>query len=1415
MSPSSQSQEVWSEAAAALLQDWVSAGLLPAARWSHDLREGPRRERRRLRLHPGFYEEWRLHPLPLSAAMMRLRWDSSAALSLRLTELRPGEAAVKSVTRLVPAIIEEAARRKDEEEAKRRRRLEAAGREAAGKGEEQQQQQQQPELTPTPLAVLEREEGGEASTPTPTALLDADGTPRHSRTDSKSGDGRLTDDRNGLSPQHSQQQQQQQAADDDESIPSFDPFRAPRISIAAINQATLKQDKQANDGDDDDDDELKEEGATGRNGRGGEEEAEADAQEDEDADTNDTDSAQDSLEEEAEDGQSGSEVEEEAQEERHAGHSADTAQAAPPARPQSTSPSPGDTAPTSPSSSEARLLLSRLLQSDDTLPNSSGLFACTRLRGVEQPQQAVLVLTSHRLYIAHHFTLSPDSRQLMLVTEPLVTGLAAQPYQVTMRMRPAAGGAWEQHADAEPSSSSVSASSSSSQSSAASSVPLLPNGEVDTSQLDVVLHVEKIRKGSEEQAALLALQEAEAEQRRSGLLDGVLDPSELYRCAYHELKSIHRRRCQLTPTGVELFCTDGSTHLLSFRSKKERETVFSLIARRAEARLKAKHKQLQQQGDTAALPTAAVKSAFSPSSASPLDASGSSSDQYSIVVKARQLQAMTAQWQSRLLSNYDYLMFLNTQAGRSFNDLTQYPVFPWVIADYSSDKLDLSDPRVYRDLSRPMGALGAERARLFQERYRQWEDPSGQIPSFHYGSHYSSSAIVLHFLLRLSPYTAEALRLQGGKFDHADRLFHDVAHAYACAASSPAGLSDVKELLPEFYYLPDFLRNDDRWDLGEKQKGGCVDDVVLPPWAEGSAALFVRRMREALEGDYVSAHLHEWVDLIFGFKQRGKAAVKAQNVFYYLTYEGVVDLDRVEDGRERQSIIDQISNFGQTPHQLFKKPHPQRRPRQEAAAAAGVGGVVGGGVEGDLSHTSITSHPQLLHVSDSQPNLSLVATIAKGSRRPISSILWLERERLLVLDERKAFIPLDLSKYISWGYPDLSLRVCVLEKQAATLRQRARQVHDVIAGHAGFHKGQITCALVSDDHRYLLTGGEDGVVCVHSLHIGRNRFDLQEKKRSLHGHQAAVTALISNAAFSLIVSGGADCQVLLWDLASLSLVRRLPVHPLPITCLASHPLTGDLVSCSGPHAYVWTVNGELMAERTVGSSVADSVDAVGLTQSAAVDFVILTGSREGVIKAWTLEVDTAHRRPPAAGRRASLSSSGNAATGAVTTTAALHSTSFSFPPRSVSSPPPVSALRARLQRPVSRGQVSLGTPYLLLTLRQTLYGSGSSITCIHTSPAAPSRFWSGDRSGNVVCWDLSNLDHWQRDVEARGCAICEVRFTVIERRHHCRKCGRCVCGRCSTRKQTLPELAFTKPVRVCDECWTPAVLHLPSAKPIL
>ena len=86
----------------------------------------------------------------------------------------------------------------------------------------------------------------------------------------------------------------------------------------------------------------------------------------------------------------------------------------------------------------------------------------------------------------------------------------------------------------------------------------------------------------------------------------------------------------------------------------------------------------------------------------------------------------------------------------------------------------------------------------------------------------------------------------------------------------------------------------------------------------------------ALESEFVSQNLNHWIDLVFGYKQRGPESEAAHNVFHYLSYEGAVDLDKIVDEVDRAAAESQIQNFGQTPSQLLvKEPHPSRCSAEE------------------------------------------------------------------------------------------------------------------------------------------------------------------------------------------------------------------------------------------------------------------------------------------------------------------------------------------------------------------------------------------------------------------------------------------------------------------------------------------------------
>jgi hypothetical protein len=287
-----------------------------------------------------------------------------------------------------------------------------------------------------------------------------------------------------------------------------------------------------------------------------------------------------------------------------------------------------------------------------------------------------------------------------------------------------------------------------------------------------------------------------------------------------------------------------------------------------------------------------------------------------------QLSRLTIGWVEGRITNFDYLLHLNMLAGRSYNDTCQYPVMPWVLSNYTSSEIpDLTDPKNFRDLTKPVGALNPDRLVDFIDRFNTFADPS--IPPFMYGSHYSTNAgVVLHFLVRLHPFAGLHRQLQGGHFDVADRLFSSVPRTWEmCTGSSAA---EVKELTPEWYCNPAFLKNTNDFKLGTSQDGDVLGDVVLPPWANGSPEKFVEVMRNALESDICSAMLPDWVDLIFGRKQQGPEAIAAHNVFFYLTYYGSVDVAAIQDEGLRQATELQIAHFGQCPMQLFVRPHVRR-----------------------------------------------------------------------------------------------------------------------------------------------------------------------------------------------------------------------------------------------------------------------------------------------------------------------------------------------------------------------------------------------------------------------------------------------------------------------------------------------------------
>ncbi|XP_052054971.1 WD repeat and FYVE domain-containing protein 3 isoform X3 [Apodemus sylvaticus] len=912
-------------------------------------------------------------------------------------------------------------------------------------------------------------------------------------------------------------------------------------------------------------------------------------------------------------------------------------------------------------------------------------------------------------------------------------------------------------------------------------------------------------------------------------------PSQLKRTcslfAYEDIREVHKRRYLLQPIAVEVFSGDGRNYLLAFQ-KGIRNKVYQRFL---------------------AVVPSLTDSSESVSGQRPNTSVEQGSGLLSTLVGEK---SVTQRWERGEISNFQYLMHLNTLAGRSYNDLMQYPVFPWVLADYDSEEVDLTNPKTFRNLAKPMGAQTDERLAQYKKRYKDWEDPNGETPAYHYGTHYSSAMIVASYLVRMEPFTQIFLRLQGGHFDLADRMFHSVREAWYSA--SKHNMADVKELIPEFFYLPEFLFNSNNFDLGCKQNGTKLGDVILPPWAKGDPREFIRVHREALECDYVSAHLHEWIDLIFGYKQQGPAAVEAVNVFHHLFYEGQVDIYNINDPLKETATIGFINNFGQIPKQLFKKPHPPKRVRSRLNGD-NIGISVPPGATGD----KIFFH----HLDNLRPSLTPV----KELKEPVGQIVCTDKG-ILAVEQNKVLIPPAWNKTFAWGYADLSCRLGTYESDKAVT------VYECLS-----EWGQILCA-VCPNPKLVITGGTSTVVCVWEMGTSKEKAKPLTLKQALLGHTDTVTCATASLAYHIIVSGSRDRTCIIWDLNKLSFLTQLRGHRAPVSALCINELTGDIVSCAGTSIHVWSINGNPIVSVNTFTGRSQQIICCCVSEMNEWDTqnVIVTGHSDGVVRFWRMEFLQVPETPapepvedlemqegcPEAqiGQQAQDEDSSDSE--AEEPGVSQDPKDTPSQPSSTSHRPRAASCRATATWCTDSGsddsrrwsdQLSLdekdGFIFVNYSEGQTrahLQGSvahshANSIEARSYSRLKPGYRWErqlvfrskltmhtafdrkdnthpaevtalgvskdhsrilvGDSRGRVFSWSVSDqpgrsaADHWVKDEGGDSCSGCSVRFSLTERRHHCRNCGQLFCQKCSRFQSEIKRLKISSPVRVCQNCY--------------
>ena len=516
----------------------------------------------------------------------------------------------------------------------------------------------------------------------------------------------------------------------------------------------------------------------------------------------------------------------------------------------------------------------------------------------------------------------------------------------------------------------------------------------------------------------------------------------------------------------------------------------------------------------------------------------------------------TKLWVDGNIDNFTYLCMLNKLSLRSLCDYTQYYVFPWIIGDYNTQNLEEAPMESFRNLSLPMGQIGPERANRFNSIYYD----SGL--QYFYGTHYMHLGVVLYFMFRIDPFCLFSIYLHHG-WDHQNRLFYDVTESWLAAAyTSPA---DVKELIPQFYTLPEFLSNVSNLPLTTTTEGKNVANVVIGRWSKNPRD-FTHKMLHFLQCEIVTSHISNWIDLIFGFCSRGQNAVEAKNLFHPLCYVGDDEKGiESEDEIERDAAITCVINFGQCCFQLFKTKHPK--------------------ISRFYNKSHIMSNPKL--VVSQKINNSLF-------KFPISDIQL-------------------MSKTI-FSSTDFSLLLPPTYHQTVLINDQKLTIGKTSITNYNFSITSSFCC--SKDGVFLVTGRKSGGITLYILKYNSN--DVTDIK---FVNNFAVDGYISSCAIStthFLILAVTNDVIKRIDIGTRKVIEPINVG-FKINCIEIDDYAGIIIACGYSTIGIWSVSGFFIMEQKVKSSIT-FISVSNLPETVQNRFFI-TGHRNGSIMFWTIDYE--------------------------------------------------------------------------------------------------------------------------------------------------------------------------------------------------
>ena len=285
-------------------------------------------------------------------------------------------------------------------------------------------------------------------------------------------------------------------------------------------------------------------------------------------------------------------------------------------------------------------------------------------------------------------------------------------------------------------------------------------------------------------------------------------------------------------------------------------------------------------------------------------------------------EGFTKLWLNNKISTLAYLLFVNKYSCRSYNDVNQYPVFPWLII-YGDKE---------RDLKYTISAQDEDARMMLKEKY---PFSSEHFP-YHYTTHYSNASFLIYYLIRINPFTDNQITLQVNKFDVPDRQFNSLDEIQKILYTT----KQPREVIPEFYMSTEFFYNYNCNYFGVKNNTNILVNNLKNKSNFDSPLEFILNNEVLLESPKFKSQINYFIDNIFGVGQMG--GCDKCNTYDKYSYQEMIDLNqKIKKFRDEQHLAyeviknkiasksNKIISFGQTPFKLFEDEHPQWKPESD------------------------------------------------------------------------------------------------------------------------------------------------------------------------------------------------------------------------------------------------------------------------------------------------------------------------------------------------------------------------------------------------------------------------------------------------------------------------------------------------------